>query len=83
MKDMIKDFDGFLYYDREAFEKAEREEISYNQGEKQGMEIATENIVKNMVLNNIPDEKIVSSTNIAKEKLKQIKIALKNEGKLK
>lgn len=83
MKDMIKDFDGFLYYDREAFEKAEREEISYNQGEKQGMEIATENIVKNMILNNIPDEKIVSSTNITKEKLKQIKTVLKNEGKLK
>lgn len=83
MKDMIKDFDGFLYYDREAFEKAEREEISYNQGEKQGMEIATENIVKNMILNNIPDEKIVSSTNITKEKLKQIKTVLKKEGKLK
>lgn len=83
MKDMIKDFDGFLYYDREAFEKAEREEISYNQGKKQGMEIATENIVKNMILNNIPDEKIVSSTNITKEKLKQIKTVLKNEGKLK
>lgn len=79
MKDMIKDFDGFLYYDREAFEKAEREEISYNQG----MEIATENIVKNMILNNIPDEKIVSSTNITKEKLKQIKTVLKKEGKLK
>lgn len=83
MKDMIKDFDGFLYYDREAFEKAEREEISYNQGEKQGMEIATENIVKNMILNNIPDEKIVSSTNITKEKLKQIKTVLKKKGKLK
>lgn len=79
MKDMIKDFDGFLYYDREAFEKAEREEISYNQG----MEIATENIVKNMILNNIPDEKIVSSTNITKEKLKQIKTVLKKKGKLK
>ena len=62
---MMENIDSIFYYDKVVFAKTVGEEIGFNNGKNE--------IIKNLIKNNMPEEDIIKFVQISKEELDKIK----------
>ena len=78
---MMENIDSIFYYDKVEFAKTVGEEIGFNKGQSigfsKGKSIGFNNgkneIIKNLIKNNMPEEDIIKFVQISKEELDKIK----------
>ena len=65
MEKMMENIDNIFYYDKVEFTETVGDEIGFNNGKNE--------IIKNLIKNNMPEEDIIKFVQISKEELDEIK----------